>query len=297
MAKGKGKGRKATKDKGRKEKSKAPKSADKGRPKSKNRSQQSVRTASPVRTENKRAATTASEQVVEEWGRRVEAEYRSAAITQHLTLWLIQLGVSPDLIHDGLRIVADEMAHAELSHHVFVAAGGTQIKPLVRESLALSQRPNESLEEVVARWGVEIFCLGETVAVPLFKVLREKCTAPSARTALDRVLRDEVRHRDFGWSLLEYLLQSPHEPAVRAVLDRELEGMFRRIRSSYAPEGGQKQTTIPQADRTWGLMAMARYAEILERTYTRDYKPRFAKLGVDSDPAWSASTGAASVAE
>ena len=188
-----------------------------------------------------------------------------------------------------MRIVADELAHAELSHATFVAAGGTQIQPLVRESLALSQRPGESLEEVVTRWGVEIFCLGETVAVPLFKVLREKCDVPPARAALDRVLRDEVRHRDFGWSLLDYLLQSPHEPVVRSVLERELEGMFRRIRSSYAPAGGGEETEIPAEDRRWGLMAMARYGEILERTYVRDYRPRFAKLGVNSDSAWAAS--------
>ena len=60
----------------------------------------------------------------DEWERRIEAEYRSAAITQNLVLWLIQMGASPDLVHDGLRIVTDEMAHAELSHAVFVAAGG-----------------------------------------------------------------------------------------------------------------------------------------------------------------------------
>ena len=43
-------------------------------------------------------AVPASNAVRAEWARRVEAEYRSAAITQHLTLWLIQMGASPDLI-------------------------------------------------------------------------------------------------------------------------------------------------------------------------------------------------------
>ena len=34
--------------------------------------------------------------VAAEWLRRVEAEYRSAAISNHLSLWLIQIGASPE---------------------------------------------------------------------------------------------------------------------------------------------------------------------------------------------------------
>lgn len=228
----------------------------------------------------------ASQAVVHEWSRRVEAEYRSAAITHHLTLWLIQMGASPDLIHDGLRIVADELAHADLSFKTFVAAGGTSVAPIARESLALRVKAGEQLEEAVTRWGVEVFCLGETVAVPLFKVLREACVVPSAREALDRVLRDEVRHRDFGWTLLEYLVSTPHETLVRTVVDRELTGMFARVQRNYAPVGGEANTTIPDADRAWGLMPIARYRQILERTYERDYRPRFERLGFAVDAAW-----------
>lgn len=229
----------------------------------------------------------ASSAVQREWCRRVEAEYRSAAITQHLTLWLIQMGASPDLIHDGLRIVADELAHADLSFKTFVAAGGSAVPPIARESLALAAKPGEQIEEAVTRWGVEVFCLGETVAVPLFKVLREACVVPQAREALDRVLRDEVRHREFGWTLLEYLVETPNEALVRTVVDRELPGMFARVQRSYAPVGGEAATKIPEADRAWGLMPIARYRQVLERTLERDYRPRFQRLGFDNvDAAW-----------
>lgn len=228
----------------------------------------------------------ASEDVRREWGRRVEAEYRSAAITHHLTLWLIQMGASPDLLHEGLRIVGDELVHAELSYKTFVAAGGEAVPPLTRESLALPQKSGEALEESVARWGVEVFCLGETVAVPLFKVLRESCAVPTAREALDRVLVDEVRHRDFGWTLLEYLVGEPCEGLVRELVKRELPAMFARVRRNYAPVGGELKTEIPEADRAWGLMPVARYRAILERTLERDYRPRFSRLGFDIDAAW-----------
>jgi hypothetical protein len=126
------------------------------------------------------------------------------------------------------------------------------------------------------------------VAVPLFKVLRERCVVPSAREALDRVLRDEVRHRDFGWTLLGYLVEQPHRALVRALVDKELSGMFARIRRNYAPVGGEHKVQIPEEDRAWGLMPIARYRDILERTVERDYRPRFAQLGFSIDAAWDA---------
>jgi hypothetical protein len=228
----------------------------------------------------------ASDAVRQEWGRRVEAEYRSAAITQHLTLWLIQMAASPDLIRDGLRIVDDELVHAEMSHATFLAAGGAQLPPISRESLSLRTKPGEELEASVTRWGVEVFCLGETVAVPLFKVLREGCTVPTAREALDRVLVDEVRHRDFGWTLLEYLVELPCEPLVRKVVESELPGMFARLRRNYAPVGGEDKQEIPDDDRAWGLMPIASYRDMVERTLERDYRPRFSRLGFDIEQAW-----------
>ena len=81
------------------------------------------------------------------------------------------------------------------------------------------------------------------------------------------MLKDEVRHREFGWTLLTYLLEQPAADLVRELLDRELADMFVRMRRSYAPVGGEAKTEIPEADRAWGLMPIARYADILERTF------------------------------
>ena len=145
---------------------------------------------------------------------------------------------------------------------------------IARESLALRARKGDSLEVLVTRHGVEMFCLGETVAVPLFKVLREGCVEPTARKALDRVLKDEVRHRDFGWALLEYLVELPCADELRAQVVSELPDMFRRLRSSYAPVGGETRTAIPQDDRAWGLMPIARYRAILDRTGPWSYHER-----------------------
>jgi hypothetical protein len=224
-----------------------------------------------------------------EWLRRVQAEYRSAAIAHHLTLWLIQLGASPDLIDAGLRIVKDELIHARMSHRVYGAAGGRDAPQLAQETLGLARPASEPLLLSTARAGVEVFCLGETVAVPLFKVLRDDCTVPVARRALDRILRDEVRHRDFGWMLLGWLVELPAREAVLRLVRAELPAMLARLRRSYAPGKPAPRTSMAAEDRAWGLMPSAIYADTLERAITRDYVPRFGALFIDAAEAWEAS--------
>lgn len=229
----------------------------------------------------------ASPQTRTEWLRRVEAEYRSAALTQELTLWLIQIGASPDLLRAGLRIARDELRHADLCYRTYLEADGTGGPTLIRETLKLKRHESEPLEYDVTRVCVDSFCLGETIAVPLFKKLRENCTARSARRVLDRILVDEVRHRDFGWSLLGWLLELPSiGPDLLDLVNRELPFYFARLRKAYGAVPNEPQA-MPPNDRAWGLMPAADYAEVFERTFKRDWVPRFRALGIDADKAWT----------
>jgi hypothetical protein len=214
--------------------------------------------------------------VREEWRARIAAEYTSAAITQNLVLWMIQAGAPPDLIDAGLVIVTDELAHSRLSHDVYLAAGGTTPPSLDREHLGL-QRTHARLEEDILRVAVRVFCLGETVAVPLFRHLREPCTQPVAKTALDRILRDEVRHRDFGWDMLDWLLTIDDD--VPARVGEALPAMLADLERSYGAGNevvAADDGAMTDDDRAWGLAPPRDYAEILARTIERDFIPRFA---------------------
>ena len=218
----------------------------------------------------------ASVRVQDEWRARIAAEYTSAAITQHLVLWLIQAGAPPDLIEAGLAIVTDELAHSRLSHDVYLAAGGTTPPALDRERLGLD-RLEARLEDDILRVAVRTFCLGETVAVPLFRHLREPCTQPTAKTALDRILRDEVRHRDFGWDLLDWLLTLDDD--VPARVTAQLPAMFADLERSYGTGNdvvAADDGTMTDEDRSWGLAPPRDYAEVLAQTMKKDFIPRFA---------------------
>jgi hypothetical protein len=139
------------------------------------------------------------------------------------------------------------------------------------------------LELDILRAAVRVFCLGETVAVPLFKHLRERCTQASARAALDRILRDEVRHRDFGWDLLDWLLASSIGEQVPQLVAEQLPAMFAELEQSYGHGNetiASDDGAMTDAERAWGLAPPREYAEILAQTIEKDYRPRFSARGV-----------------
>jgi hypothetical protein len=220
-----------------------------------------------------------TERVRSEWRARIAAEYTSAAITQNLVLWLIQAGAPPDLIDTGLVIVTDELVHSRMSHDVYVAAGGKGPPALDRSELGLAR--SSELELDILRATIRIFCLGETVAVPLFRHLRERATEPPARGALDRILRDEVRHRDFGWDLLDWLCTLPLD--VPTLIAPELPAMFTELDASYGrgnPAVADDRGEMTDQERAWGLAPPREYAAILTQTIEKDYRPRFAVRGI-----------------
>lgn len=214
----------------------------------------------------------ASEAVRAEWGRRVVAEYRSAATTHGLVGWLIEVGASPDLVRDGLGIVDDELRHAELSAEVLAAAGGGASPAIERASLRPARV--EPVEVGIVRACVECFCLGETVAVPLFRRMLAGASEPVAVSALRRIVADEARHRRFGWELLDHC-RDIMPSAVDTVLPAELPRMKAAVFAAY---GDGVAEEIPDADRAWGLIAPAAYRAELLRTERGWWSRRLSSL-------------------
>jgi len=232
------------------------------------------------------AEVTAARAAAVEWSRRVEAEYRSAALTSHLAHWLLEAGLSHDLVRLALEITSDELSHAELSTEVVRAAhlitsGDPSVASLQVDRASLSYiREWEPLELDLTAACLETFCLGETVAVPLFRRLREHTTVISARTALDRILADEVKHRDFGWLLFESLLSGREGALCRDFAAAVLPSMVERLAASYG--GLSDEVALPPGHRAWGLMPGREYALALGDATRREYRPRLIALGFPS---------------
>jgi hypothetical protein len=209
------------------------------------------------------------------WRRRVVAEYSSAAVTAELLHQALILGLSPDTLETCHRIVSDEIAHAELSRDVFLAAGGgeDEVIPIARDGLLSGRGPDDPLELQVLATVADVFCCGETVAVPLFRAIREPTVEPVAVAALDRILRDESIHRAFGWDTLDELLELLGEPG-HAWVREHAPGYMNRIREAYRNRGGTQDICSPTEVR-WGRMEPRRYSEITAVCIAEVITPRF----------------------
>jgi hypothetical protein len=179
------------------------------------------------------------------------------------------------LIQTGQRIVNDELDHAEISHGVWRDLGGegevnvdiTRLTPPAGPPLLL-------LAEDVLR----AFCVGETVAVPLFHAMREGAEHPRVVSALERILRDEAVHRAFGWDALEALVALDPD-GVPPFMARHLPDALTSCRRAYVVPHDH-QTRLTPEERAAGLIDLHEYAQIVEVCIAESVLPRFARLGI-----------------
>lgn len=218
--------------------------------------------------------------IAHEWQRRVAAEYRSAALTAQLVHWMTVAGFPHELIGDAMGVVRDELDHARLSTDAMRAYGGTAPPTLDPRALAHPERPEGLLASLVDSV-LRNFCLGETLAVPLFQAMWRGVTDPVPRGVVQRVLKDEARHRQLGWDLLDELLA--RDPGVAAYCEARLPHHLEETERAYAFAPGPEPTPREVAA---GLIGPAEYHRIFWETVRGDVADRFARRGIALPARW-----------
>lgn len=219
----------------------------------------------------------------QEWAHRVAAEYTSAATAAQVLQWSIRCGLPRPLLDTATRIVRDELDHAQLSHTCLVALGGADVPvDLEQRRMAPGTTASDALPLAALLDAVlESFCFGETLAVPLFSAMRAHTTAPSARAALDRILRDEAVHRAFGWQALDALIDL--DPGgVRLRVEGRLPGVTARFHQAYGavPDG----PPLTPLERACGLLDSQAYRDIFRETLRGDITERLHRRGLPAPP-------------
>ena len=219
----------------------------------------------------------ASARVRTEWANRVRAEYGSAALTARVVHGLIATGQPRPMIDTALRIVRDELDHAEISHRTFVALGGEEEALHIDITQLAAPPSNAPVLATLTENILGAFCVGETVAVPLFAAMRACAARPEALEALDRILRDEAVHRAFGWDVLEALTITDPD-GVPAFASARIEGLIAAARRAYVVEIAMPP--LQAEERAAGLIDLEDYARIFEDCVRDSILPRFAALGI-----------------
>ncbi len=102
-----------------------------------------------------------------------------------------------------------------------------------------------------------------------------------SRRALDRILKDEVRHRDFGWTALGWLMTTPRADAIAQTIREGLPGWLEDLERSYGDALPDGNDAVSDDERAWGIAPAREFADILHRTIARDYPRRFARAGLE----------------
>jgi len=212
---------------------------------------------------------------VAEWQRRVAAEYGSAALSAQVLTWSIQVGLGPKLLETAIRVVCDELDHARISHEVVVALGGDPAPVAV--PAAPPQLAADGVLAALVEAVVTSFCLGESMAVPLFARMRARCAHPVVRPALDRILEDEAVHRAFGWSALDALLAL--DPAVGPFVEARLPAWVGRYGGYFDPPPAPP---LDEEGRGLGLLDHEEYAQIARLAWEEDLRHRFGARGIQA---------------
>jgi hypothetical protein len=123
-------------------------------------------------------------------------EHASVAAFARLSLSLLAFGAPPDLVARAHEAALDEIRHAQIS---FANAGGGDIGPGPCPAFA-TLRAHPSLADLAEETYVD-GCVGETIAALKLRLL-------AADATLLGMARDEERHAELAWRIIEWALSS-----------------------------------------------------------------------------------------
>jgi hypothetical protein len=219
-------------------------------------------------------------EVCREWQARVTAEYHSASFTTELLQLLILLGAPYALLHQAHRIVRDELDHAERSFEVFGKVGGEQSQVVMREDTLRSPQYEPSTFGQAFCINLSCFCIGETMAVPLFREMVRRSSDRRVVGLLHRIVEDESRHREFGWELLDWFLEVAPVPSMQ-LLEKHAALLLHRYREGYGDGVVLAGTElVGAAEEALGLLPRRVYAAVVRETVEQVVLPRFARRGL-----------------
>ncbi|MEQ8718670.1 MAG: ferritin-like domain-containing protein [Acidimicrobiales bacterium] len=171
------------------------------------------------------------------WSRRAWGEYGAISESPAMQFRYVLEGREPDLSLFWALRTQEEVRHAEVCMRMADALGGYHLQPSDEELKAIAgalgtrarvldrSRP---LEVTIAG----LVCVAETVVYDVFLELVRAATNPVAKQIFRLILRDEVRHCDFGWEYLAHRapqmsadeLEDCRQAMISMIRDVELAG-------------------------------------------------------------------------
>ena len=164
-------------------------------------------------------------------------------------------------------------------HYLLQLFGGDEATiPIRQDALTMGIDTNLVFQGRALVALAQMFCAGETVAVPLFHAMRAGAEEPKVIACLDRIEKDEAGHRAFGWTTLDELLEI-YGPVAHDLVQHHVQRIVDGICAAY--DSSDERLTDTQ--RAWGLLSGVDHRRISLACARDVIVPRFRQRGFEVD--------------
>jgi hypothetical protein len=148
-----------------------------------------------------------------------DAQYECASIPAFLELaeTLLLQGAPQDLIERALDAACDEILHALLCSDLAERCGGVALQPTLPSVFPRSPAPGLQALMRLATESWTDGCLGEGQAARVARLGALAAQDKAAHLVQSIIARDEQKHADLAWDVLEWAVRSGGEPVRAAV--------------------------------------------------------------------------------
>ena len=226
------------------------------------------------------------------WSRRAWSEYGAISESPAMQLRYVLEGREADLSLFWAIRTQEEVRHTEVCAQMAESLGGYHLQPSDEElkaiAGALGTRDRvlnlaHPLEVTIAG----LVCVAETVVYDVFVQLVRKVTDPVAKQIFRLILRDEVRHCEFGWEYLAHRvpqmssdeLEACRQAMISMVQDVELAG-YRSAWLAESPSASEVEVDEIVFRAGLGGVEQSWEAPIVVSSI-RSIRQRAAPLGID----------------
>jgi hypothetical protein len=186
--------------------------------------------------------------LAEAWLASARMEHASIAAFSLLSLHLAALGAPSELVERTHRAALDEIRHARRCYAFASAYAGEAwtAGPIV-ELRAQGERPIDLVRLAVG--SLVDGCVAEGIAADVVARAAAGAEDPAVRATLTMIARDETRHAELAWSVLEWCRAQGGEPVRRAI-----EARAAALDDEVAPPAPELAGVTPARRAALGLL-------------------------------------------
>jgi hypothetical protein len=203
------------------------------------------------------------------WLVDAQLEHASVAAFARLTLQLMALGAPAHLVRESQQASLDEIEHAELCFGLASRYGNRAFGP---GDLELQGALDDLSLEALLTSSIEEGCIGETVAAMMAGEQASVALDARAKTALERITRDETRHSALAWRIVRWVLE--RQPS----LQHTARSTFERLLSKREPAAALSVRIDSTAFRAHGRLSPEDQASVREEAIRCVIRPCLDRL-------------------